>query len=170
VKSLSHMTWLMVLNSVVLLGGGTASYAILSYKVEAGVSSPGSEAVVKSGAPEALPIEDDAIRSNPIFRRSRQALGGGDTAAANADVPQPPPPPPSPLLVGVLRGPGGQHWALLESQGRASRRLLSKGGEFEGWRIQRIGAKDVSLHHAESRSDVDIRLPNATIDAAGNKK
>lgn len=172
-KLLSGTTLLTVLNAVVLLGGGLGSYVILSHKVAANVPPPQPGKAVQSPAPGRVSINDDAILANPIFRRSRQAIGFDDAALANslestADIP--PPIPPSPVLVGVLRGEGGQNWVLLEGGGGASRRLLAKGGNFEGWRVIRIGAKEVTLHHGESRIDIQIRLPVTGIHTANNPK
>lgn len=170
-KLLPGTTLLAFLNATVLLGGGLVSYVVLSHKVAANapLSQPGK--AVLSSAPVSVSIEDDAILAKPIFRRSRQAIGFDDAALANslestADIP--PPIPPSPVLVGVLRGEGGQNWVLLEGGGGASRRLLAKGGNFEGWRVIRIGAKEVTLHHEESKIDIQIRLPITGIHTSNN--
>lgn len=172
-KLLSRTTLLSVLNAAVLLGGGLVSYVILSHKVAANVppAQPGKK--VQSPAPGSVSIEDETILAKPIFRRSRQAIGVDNAVSANSvdhepEIPPPPPGPPPPALVGVLRGEGGQNWVLLEGGGGASRRLLAKGGNFEGWRVIRIGAKEVTLHHGESKVDIQIRLPISSVDISNN--
>lgn len=167
-KLASRTVLLVVLNAVVLLVGGLVSYVILSHKVDASVPplKPGEGA--RSAAPVVATIEDDIILSKPIFRRSRQALGfdNADSAGSadkNAEVPPPPPVPSPPTLAGVLRGEDGQSWVLLEGGGGTSRRLLVKGGNFEGWRVIRIRAKEVTLHHRESKVDIQIHLPNSSV-------
>jgi hypothetical protein len=168
-KLLSRTALLIVLNAAVLLGGGLVSYVILSHKVDANVPPPKPGKTIQPTALGVAFIKDDAILSQPIFRRSRQAIGFGGADTANsaeskAEV-QPPPIPPAPVLAGVLRGTAGQSWVLLEGGGGANRRLLSKGGDFEGWRVLRIGAKEVTLHHRESKVDIQIRLPNSSVDS-----
>lgn len=166
-KLLSRTTLLSVLNAAVLLGGGLVSYVVLSHKVAANVppTQPGKE--VQSPAPGSVSIEDETILVKPIFRRSRQAIGVDNAVSANSVDNEPDIPPP-PALVGVLRGEGGQNWVLLEGGGGASRRLLAKGGNFEGWRVIRIGAKEVTLHHGESKVDLQIRLPISSVDISNN--
>lgn len=172
-KLLSRTTLLTILNAAVFLGGGLVSYVVLTHKVVTNVPPPQPGKAVQSAAPGRIFVEDDAILAKPIFRRSRQAIGFDNAASANgvdskAEVP--PPTPPSPVLVGVLRGEGGQNWVLLEGGGGASRRLLAKGGNFEGWRVIRIGAKEVTLHHGESKVDIQIRLPVTGGDTSNNPK
>lgn len=165
-KILPRTALLIVLNAAVLLGGGLVSYVILSHKVDVSIPPPKPGKAVQSGALGMASIEDGTILSKPIFRRSRQALGfdNADSASSEdkeAEV-QPPPVPSPPTLAGVLRGEDGQSWVLLEGGGGTSRQLLAKGGNFEGWRVTRIGAKEATLHHRETKVDIQVHLPNAS--------
>lgn len=172
-KLLSRTTLLSVLNAAVLLGGGLVSYVVLSHKVAANVPPTQSGKEIQSPAPRSVSIEDETILATPIFRRSRQAIGADNAVSAGSVDNEPAIPtlgPPPPALVGVLRGEGGQNRVLLEGGGGASRRLLAQGGNFEGWRVIRIGAKEVTLHHRESKTDIQIRLPINGIDTSNNPK
>ncbi len=166
-KLVSRTVLLVVLNAVVLLGGGLVSYMILSHKIDVNVPPPKLGEAARLTVPRVASIDDNAIMSKPIFRRSRQALEFDNTTSAtgakNEIEVQPIPAPLSPTLSGILRDEDGQSWALLESNGGASRQLLAKGGNFEGWRVIRIGAKDATLHHLESKIDIQIHLPNASV-------
>lgn len=164
-KILPRTALLIVLNAAVLLGGGVVSYVILSHKVDVSVPPPKPGKAVQSGVSGMASIKDDTILSKPIFRRSRQALGFDNAGSASgaekeAEV-QPPSVPSPPTLAGVLRGEDGQSWVLLEGGG-TSRKLLAKGGNFEGWRVTRIGAKEATLHHRETKVDIQVHLPNAS--------
>lgn len=172
-KLLSRSTLLAVANVVVLLGGGLVSYMVLSHKVVANAPPPQPGTAVQSATLDTISIEDDAVLAKPIFRRSRQAIGFDNAASSDgvdSKAEMPPPVPPSPALVGILRGEGGQNWVLLEGGGGTSRRLLAKGENFEGWRVIRIGAKEVTLRHSELKVDVKSQLPNSRIDTSNNQK
>jgi len=173
---LSRTAMLVALNVVVLLGGGLVSYGVLSPKVEVSVPPPvPAPAKAKTSLIFGVAaIEDDTILSKPIFRRSRQKIGlatvdAPDSAKSKAEA-HPPPIPPSPVLVGVLRGTAGQNWVLLEGGGGTSRRLLAQGGEFEGWRVLRIRAKEVILRHRQTKTDITARLPSARLDTSTDTK
>lgn len=165
-KILSPTTLLIVLNTVVFLGGGFVSYVIISYKVDLSPPPPRPGKAVHSAPLSMVSVEDDSILSQPIFRRSRQALGFDSAdSASSADKEakvQPPHVPSSPTLVGVLKGEDGESWVLLEGDEGTSRQLLTKGGNFEGWRITRIGAKEATLHHWETKVDIQVHLSNAS--------
>lgn len=172
-KLASPTTLLAALNAAVLLGGGFVSYLTLWHESEANLAPLTPGKAVQVAAPKWAHIDDDAILSKPIFRRSRRALGVDDAAsvAKAANKPSVPPPmPPSPVLVGVLRGTSGQNWVLLEGGGGATRRLLPPGGDFEGWRVVRVGAKDATLHHRDVKVDIQIRLANSSADTPKNTK
>lgn len=165
ISRISRTALLIVLNAVILLGGGLVSYLILTHPVEVRPPLPEPEKRVHSAVLGVASVDDETILSKPIFRRSRQAIGfyssdGIQSEESEADIKSPPPPaPPSPVLVGIVRGTGGQTWVLLESGGGVGRRLLTQGANFEGWRVHRIGAKDVTLHNLNSSADIKVRLP-----------
>jgi hypothetical protein len=173
-KLISRTVLLVVLNTVVLLGGGLVSYMALSHKIDVSIPPPKSGEAARLTAPRVAPIDDNAIMSKPIFRRSRQALEIDNTTstidAKNEIEIQPTPAPLSPTLSGILRDEDGQSWALLEGNGGASRQLLAKGGNFEGWRVIRIDAKDATLHHLESKIDIQVHLPNSSVGTSTTPK
>ena len=176
ISRITRTALLIVLNAVILLGGGLVAYLILTHPVEVRPPLPEPEKRVHSAVLGVASVDDETILSKPIFRRSRQAIGfyGSDRIQSDegkADIKSPPPPaPPSPVLVGIVRGMGGQTWVLLESGGGVSRRLLTPGGDFEGWRVNRIGAKDVTLHNLKTSADIKIRLPTVPVDIPTNAK
>lgn len=107
-----------------------------------------------------------SLKDHPIFRRSRKALGTGESRSIGPDsnvpdVVQVPAPEP-PALVGILRGTNGQVRVLMEASGNAGRRLVSQGGDVFGWRIREIGLKHVMVRNRESGTNLLLRLPGAS--------
>lgn len=84
----------------------------------------------------------------PLFWSTRKPKPAEAVAAAAG------PPGVELRLVGVMQGANGKPRALIVSPQQPHGRWLEEGGEFEGWRLTRIGANTISVESGGRRHEL----------------
>jgi general secretion pathway protein N len=101
-------------------------------------------------------------RERPIFSSSRRPLPPREAAVAVVRAPPPPRPPrierPQLMLVGTIIG-DDQSFGIFVDQTTKAALHLRLGEEYQGWRLQSVQEREVSLEREQQKSVLSLPAP-----------
>jgi hypothetical protein len=144
----SRTVWLAGMNVIVFLVGMSIAGSLLL--VEPQTRSPNSTET-QSDVLYQSPIETRTLLESPLFQRDRKPVD--ETAEGQIDQNITPTSPP--VLVGVIRT-DGESLVLLEDQERKNWGLVRTGNDFNGWKVESIGNKSVTIEHGNESLEIHL--------------
>lgn len=141
---------LALLSLVTISGLTTVILAGIPLRVEEriarrGVAYPAPASLSSGTEPDLMVLA--ALRTTPIFYRSRETVKVEDPAAIAASMPQY-------VLIAALTAPGGASVAYVRSASGKDAQRVRPGDNLEGWAVKSIEVKKVILARAGQTTEI----------------